>query len=361
MRKRLIISTSLSITVLLLQDYAACAGDKAGEAVTQGKEWEAIEYCLGIIRKCQLDDGMIRMTGTSDRVWTVPYFGNFAAMALLAAHEVRPNPQDLERVERWLNWYARNQEADGTIYDRGGTASDYKSNGKRDSTDSYAATFLMVVWRYKQACRKQVSTEIINAVKKAVIAIEAVMQADGLTIAKPDYKIKYLMDNIEVYQGLTESTLLFDSVGLKDEAQKVRKMAARNADGIAKFWSEQDGHYAYAIDMKGKLFIGLSKPYPHGLAQMFGLSYIRPCKSGLWKEVSEKFEPDDKGIHVERWLITAKGLSDILPEEKEKLRKATVETALAFSGKNIYIERPAMAVIALIDGKSRFPDVPSGR
>ena len=111
----------------------------------------AIENCLAIIRQCQMADGMIRIKGDGDPVWTVPYVSNFAAMALLAANNVRPNPQDVHRAERWLLWYAENQEPDGTINDRTGTVASYRSNGRRDSTDSYAATFLMAVRRYQQA------------------------------------------------------------------------------------------------------------------------------------------------------------------------------------------------------------------
>lgn len=355
MRKQMVIHLVVIVMMVLCLSYETQAAD------VSEKEWGTIEHCLGIIRNCQMDDGMIRMKGNGDPVWTVPYFSNFAAMALLAAHEVRPNPKDLERVERWLGWYACNQEADGTIYDRSGSVSSYKSNGRRDSTDSYAATFLMTAWRYKRACNKRPSDEIVNAARKAVTAIDAVMQADGLTIAKPDYAIKYLMDNIEVYQGLMEGALFFDSVDMKEEAQKARRMASRTAESLGKFWSEQDQHFANAIDRKGKLFVGLLKPYPDGLAQLFGLAHITPKRPGLWKEINKKFKPGDQGMPVERWLIAANGMGDDGKEEKEKLRKATVEAALLFTSKNVYVQQPAMTVIALIDGKSRFPEVPLAR
>ena len=344
------------VAMLLRLSYVTYAVEVPSRTSALEKDWAIIEHCLGIIRNCQLDDGMIRMKGNGDPVWTVPYFSNFAAIALLAAYEVRPNPKDLDRVERWLTWYARNQEADGTIYDRSGSVSAYKSNGKRDSTDSYAATFLMTAWRYKKACNKRPSDEIVNAARRAVTAIDAVMQADGLTIAKPDYPIKYLMDNIEVYQGLIEGALFFDSVDMKEEAQKARRMASRTAESLGKFWSEQDHHFANAIDRKGKLFIGLSKPYPHGLAQLFALAHITPKRPGLWKEINEKFKPDDQGMPVERWLIAASGMGD--GGQEEKLRKATLEAALLFTSKNVYVQQPAITVIALIDGNARFPAVP---
>lgn len=122
----------------------------------------------------------------------------------MAANEVRFAPEDVRRVERWLLWYADNQEADGTISDRVGTVASYGSNGHRDSTDSYAATFLMAARRYQKAIQGQPAAKILRAARLAFGAIADVMQPDGLTIAKPGYGMKYLMDNVEVYGGLTE-------------------------------------------------------------------------------------------------------------------------------------------------------------
>jgi hypothetical protein len=320
------------------------------------KDWPAVEHCLGLIRQCQMPDGMIRMKSEGDAVWMVSYFSNLGAIALLAANEVRPNAGDVARAGRWLAWYARHQETDGTIFDREGTTRSHQSNGKRDATDSYAATFLMAAWRYQQALGQRPSAEIIEAAQKSLTAIEAVAQADGLTIAKPDYAIKFLMDNIEVHQGLTEGAQFFASVGLKKEAQKARTMAARIAVSLGKYWSETGQHFAYALDMKGKFSNGLSKPYPHGLAQLFALSYLKPPRPGLWAKVNRTFKPDQKGIPVERWLIAATRHVDA--KEKEVLRLATRKSALNFSRKNVYVERPAMAILALIDGKARFAEVP---
>ena len=40
------------------------------------------------------------------------------------------------------------------------------------------------------------------------------------------------------------------------------------------------------------------------------------------------------------------------------LRVLLRKSALNFSHKNVYVERPAMAILALIDGKARFAVVP---
>ena len=267
MRYRISQSIAVSMAVLLacIAFATNATAQTPAKTVVSPQDWKAIDHCLQIIRQSQTTDGMIRMNGAGDLVWTVPYFSNFAAMALLAANDTRANPRDVNHVQRWLLWYADNQEPDGTIYDRQGTLSAYESNGKRDSTDSYAATFLMVTWRYKQAIDGESAPEITNAATKALAAIQAVLQKAGLTIAKLDYPIKYLMDNTEVYGGLQEGASFFDSVGRKAEAEKARTMALGIARSLGAYWSEEDRCFAYALDMKGKFSRGFSEPYPHGL------------------------------------------------------------------------------------------------
>ena len=351
------IAASMAVFLVCVAWAASATGQTRGKTVVSPEDWKAIDHCLQIIRQCQTPDGMIRMNGAGELVWTVPYFSNFAAMALLAANDARVNPRDVHDVQRWLLWYANNQEPDGTICDRQGTLSAYKSDGKRDSTDSYAATFLMVIRRYKQAIDGEPPPEITNAAAKALAAIQAVVQEDGLTIAKPDYPIKYLMDNTEVYGGLQEGASFFDSVGRKTEAGKARKTAAGIARSLGEYWSDEDRCFAYALDMNGKFSGGLSEPYPHGFAQLFALAHIAPVQAGLWQTVSRKFKPDGAGMPVERWLIAAARCGN--PEEKAQFRRATRQAVHEFTVDNSYVHRPAIAVLALIDGRARFLDVPT--
>ncbi len=327
-----------------------------GAAVPQNSSRAAIENGLEIIRKSQLTDGALRMSSAGNAVRLIPYFSNFAAMALLAAHEQQANPQDVERVRRWLEWYVTHQEKDGTMFDYTGTVDSYASTGTRDSTDSYASTFLMVLWRYQQATGRPLPPDFLKAAAKALQAIEDVTQPDGLTITKPDYKIKYLMDNIEVYQGLVEGEKLFESAGLNREMNKSRKLAQGVAKKFPLFWSKADRTFAYAADMNNKLTGGFDKPYPHGLAQMFALAHCVPAPEGLWERVCEKFVPDNDGLPAERWLLAAERCGT--EADIQKFRKLTQDALLGFTTQNIEIHRPAIAILALIDGSSRFPDVP---
>lgn len=317
---------------------------------------DPIEKGLEVIRAAQLPDGAFRMSGSGVPVRIVPYFSNFAAMALLAANEQQPNPEDVQCVRRWIDWYVDHQESDGTIFDYAGTVDSYRSKGTRDSTDSYAATFLMVLRRYQKVAEGRVSAEYFIGGERALHALEDVMQPDGLTVTKPEYRIKYLMDNIEVYQGLVEGADLFDSVGRADVARRARSLARGVADRVSVFWQEEESCFAYALDMNGKLSSGFSDPYPHGLAQLFALAHCVPAPDGLWARVKETFEPDHDGVPVERWLLAANRCGD--PESTAMYRRQTESALAGFSSENIQIHRPAIAILALLGESVRFPDMP---
>ncbi|MCY3020697.1 MAG: hypothetical protein NTW87_16895 [Planctomycetota bacterium] len=351
------ITVSAAALCFVLSTSSAAEAENKERGAASQEDWAAVEHCLDIIRQCQMNDGMIRIKGAGDAVWTVPYVSNFAAMALLAANGVRRHPQDVQRVERWLLWYAANQEADGTICDQEGTVAAYKSNGRKDSTDAYAATFLMAAWRYSQARGEKPRSEIVDAARKALSAIEAVAQEDGLTIAKPGWPMKYLMDNVEVHGGLHEGALFFDAVDSKKEAKNARRLAARIAVGLGRFWSEERQYYEVALDTKGVYSGGFKKSYPDGLAQLFALAHIAPPRPELWARVRKTFKPGDEGVPVERWLMAATRCAGA--EETGKLREATRQAMLHFTAEGVYVDRPALAILALIDGRARFPDVPA--
>ena len=59
---------------------------------------------------------------------------------------------------------------------------------------------------------------------------------------------------------------------------------------------------------------------------------------------------------VERWLMAASRCA--LPEERHELRQTARAAMLQFTAKEVYVDRPALAILALVDGKARFPDLP---
>ena len=106
----------------------------------------------------------------------------------------------------------------------GGTVYDYNANAAActeqpkvqpgdthpfyDSTDAYAATWLSAMRAYAQANPADwawfQSPDIVYWMDQEAHVSIYTLQPNGLTWAKPDYPRQYLMDNIEVLQGLND-------------------------------------------------------------------------------------------------------------------------------------------------------------
>lgn len=142
-------------------------------------------------------------------IW--PYFANLALINVL---RVNTTASTLTRVQAYLDWYIRNTNDDGTIYDYNVTANgDEVSTKVYDSTDAYAGTFLSLVKRYLDASgnRSWVTSNAAN-INKVANATWLTYNPDlNLTYAQPGYKAYYTMDNVEVWKGLDDySQLLAD-------------------------------------------------------------------------------------------------------------------------------------------------------
>ena len=328
-------------------------------------ETKAVENCLSIIRKCQLPDGALQMkfdgTGRSAPVWIAPYFSNYAALSLLVAPLSVPEggaskkPSDIIIVEKWLNWCVANQTTDGYWNDFTGTVAKYRDNGKVDAWDSSAAMFLVVVDRYRRSGGKM-TPGIIKSVKSALQCIENVADDDGLTWAKPTYKVKYLMDNVEVYSGLAAGERVLVESAEKLEAEKAGRQKIKNGAALPKFWRENELEFAYALHPNGVFEGGLEKAYPHGLAQLFGAGFVLE-KPVIWNAITEKFVPDTGVAAVmgcERWLVAASRLG---VKDQSIWRAKVVKESSAFSSESVYVYRPAIAVMALIEGAEWMPSI----
>ncbi|MBR6781379.1 MAG: hypothetical protein IKM24_10245, partial [Clostridia bacterium] len=172
----------------------------------------------------QLDNGAIPMTGNKNGEVTVnPYFADIAALALLTDAE-----NYADEVKSYMEWHFEHLNTaatdyngvDGTIYDytltveNGKVTAENVTNGEPsyDSTDSYAATFLTVVNAYYEATADK---EYIVSRSRDIIRIAEAMLSTysfGLTNAKPDYAVKFLMDNCEVYEGALAAAALLNTI-----------------------------------------------------------------------------------------------------------------------------------------------------
>ncbi len=222
----------------------------------------------------QLDNGAVGMTNDTWQRTINPYFAEITMLALLDSGKTYAN-----NVKKYMNWHFGHLNTaaedyngvDGTIYDYeivstgAGTTNvvsetvKYSNNGKPqyDSTDSYAALFLSVLWRYYEETGDAAYIKAhYSDINRIVNALFATMD-NGLTWAKPDYRVKYFMDNAEVYEGLADAAKLYEKVlvpafssGSSEKAGASAKLK-QITDGrdlvyatIEKvLWNEKGGYY----------------------------------------------------------------------------------------------------------------------
>ena len=252
---------------------------------------EIFETETAWLASLQLDNGAIPMTANKNGVVSVnPYFADFAALALLDNSE-----KYADNVKNYIEWHFAHLNTaktdyngvDGTIYDYSVTVENgivkkeeiTVKDGKNsyDSTDSYAATFLMVLEKYYE---KTDDSEYIISKSKDIERITDVIFATmnmGLTFAKPDYEVKYLMDNCEVYEGVLAAKALFDVISSNDDAYKMMQIKCEKAaiwmkQSIEKvLWNSENGHYESAVFKNGSTAFEFSwnEYYPSATAQLF--------------------------------------------------------------------------------------------
>ena len=238
----------------------------------------------------QAENGALLMTSGPSGDFTMnPYFADFAALALLGAGETY-----YENVVRYMDWHFAHLNTaqtdyngvDGTIYDYTVTLSNGKvvaekininADGKKsyDSTDSYAATFLCVVAKYYEKtgdlaylqAHSQELQRILNPIRQTM--------HKGLTFAKPDYRIKYLMDNCEVYEGLVAAEKIYSALGLTDLLAETTDLKNQVFDAIEKYmWIESEGYYEVALGVNNDSAWAFTWTnfYPCATAQLFTIS-----------------------------------------------------------------------------------------
>lgn len=264
----------------------------------------------------------------------VPYFSELAMLGLL---KTSPD-ESKESAERFINWYISHLNdkttdingVDGTVYDyycfvdpadsnhiielTVRKLNEYKYLNKPsdnpndyDSTDSYAACFMRVVYEYYKNFgkdflldKKDSLLRIINALKSTYVP------SLGLTGAKPNYMVCYLMDNCEVYDGLVAASKLFDEVyGDKELSKELFDLSEVVKAAIEKhLWSEENGAYfpyCFADGVKPE------KPditvfYPDATAQLFTISFglLEPTSERakkLYEDFNSNFGTSQKGWH----------------------------------------------------------------
>ena len=252
--------TGVLYCTLLVVAHADCFAQRPNyhKDITATGNW--------IANASSLPDGAILFTSGEIK----PYFSNLAAIGLTKDEKYYP------QVKAWMQWYVNHlNESDKwglscTMYDYSVSGTAETSLNDADSTDSYAATFLSLAWAFWQTgdadARKYIQT-LSNPLGCIGGVLFQTQQSNGLTWAKPDYQIQFLMDNAEVYKGLTDAAKLFDAMQSTSARNWYTARAAAVLEGINNnLWDGANGNYLTYV---GAPPTDWAIWYPDSTAQLF--------------------------------------------------------------------------------------------
>jgi hypothetical protein len=208
-----------------------------------------------------------------------PYLGNFAALGLVRAARVTGDLRYATAAWRWLAWYQAHMDASGFIDDWTNNGCRLRDAGVRDSTDAPAGLFLLALLAaqrgFPQAAGGALELPRFSAgIARAVGAIEATQDVDGLTWAKPGYPVKYLMDQAEAYAGLVAAGELGRVLGNAGIVDRAAKDATRMRKGVDGLWDPAAGSYVWAVHASGQRETGnWSVLDPDALQQVWAVAF----------------------------------------------------------------------------------------
>lgn len=315
---RLLRLTAVAVVLATIQAVAAVpaipAAGAAGTASTPEIRAEA-----DWVTEAILADGAI--AHYPDRVKVRPYLSHFAAIGLVHASQVAGEPRYLDAAWRWLTWYQGHMDSAGYVTDYDMVSGRLVSTGDMDSTDSYAAMFLVALYNAHRATGDASRTAALsNGVAKAIGAILSTQQPDGLTWAKPAYRAKYLMDQAETYAGLRAGAWLAANA-LADSGLANRATAAADGlkAGIDALWNAGTGSFDWTVHENGvRVPTNWANLYPDALSQVWAVAFgLVDSDSARAKAILARFDTThpqwdqpaavdqfDSGAHpVEYWPV----------------------------------------------------------
>lgn len=225
------------------------------------------------ILRAQLPDGAIASHLDHAVVW--PYLANFAAIGLAEATRRTGERRYVEAAWRWLAWYQARQDARGFVTDYRRSGGAMVSTGNMDSTDACAGTFLLAARAALKASGDRARLVTLRrGISRAVSAIEATQDHDGLTWAKPTWRVKYLMDQAETYAGLRAASELARALGDQELAVRATDDARRLRAGVAALWDPASGADDWAKhDTGARQRTNWSLLYPDAMQQAWAVAF----------------------------------------------------------------------------------------
>lgn len=294
-------------------------------------EENLVQRCADQILRHQTSDGALAMSRISERpAHVIPYFANLASIGLISAYRQTHRIVLRDAVRRWVDWYEAHLNAAGTIFDYNGAPGMWQSTGAYDSVDSYAATYLELVWDVYQSDRDRSWLGArAPAILKVMAPIRRVLQPNGLTIAKPTYPVMYTMDNVETSRGLRAAAQIEGVLGEKKEAVDAGRLASAMENAVAgDLWDPVRLCYRVDIQTDGGKDEGLANWYPNVMANLMAVAWLpagprnrslfRRLKDSLGKDLPTMIRSEEDLERLVWWASAAKGAGDAALLEKVK-------------------------------------------
>jgi hypothetical protein len=337
--------------------FPACAGGASGTGSEIGKiRAELIQRGTAFVLGQQITGGEDAVDGallmgpgyraeSGGKIYDVvePYFNNIAVIHLLED----ATPEITAAAKGWIRWYFTNindpdvHGLSGTIYTYYVGVNDRNDVFPRetlyDSTDAYAAVFLRLLWRYFEASGD--AATLVSHEDKIHLIVGAMLtttRPSGLTGARPDYPVEYLMDNCEVYDGLDALVSLYGPAVLNDAAQAAYYAERKRAIAAAiedRLFLPETGLYAP--------YLGAAKPemtifYPDAAAQvfpiLFGLTDPVGTRAGALLRAFDAALPDWPAFRYDTfpWMLVGKAF--FLNGERSKVERMLENYLSAING-----------------------------
>ncbi len=208
-----------------------------------------------------------------------PYFSEIVAIALINHDSSDTAKKNIERYFDWHMSHLNTAQTDyngvaGTIYDytavvKDGVVVSETSKNSYDSTDSYSALFVKALADYVKVYGDTTYLEKEKQNIRDIVNVMFATMSGGYTYAKPDYKIRYLMDNSEVYAGLVSAKYIYENViDDNDMYEKVSDAVKFYDEHFNEHWWMGD-HYATVLNDDYSEYNGYS----------FSWDMLYPCAS----------------------------------------------------------------------------------
>lgn len=295
---RKVISTLIVVTMLITTSIPVFAQDSqglSGETLDMTAVYEQImESEAEWIASLQFADGTIPtysdpLNNYGHKYKVIPYFTHIALLGLLESSDYAYVVKD------YMDWYFEHlnlgegaNTPDGSVYDYIYEQDKVTATPTYDfdSTDSYASTFINLIRKYYEVTGDdEYVIENKENIKLIASAMLSTQQADGLTWAKPAYKVKYLMDNAEVYKGLDDLVWITNQL-FEDEEEAIRLAGLKEQvyQSIGEYlWMEEKEMYAPGMFEDGSLInANWTKFYADATAQLF------PIWTGILDPTSDR-------------------------------------------------------------------------